>query len=694
MIFYFIISQIHQGHADDPRFYQEEAMGKSPVQKDYSLSEFCSKLSVSEATGRNWIRLGKIRPDREFQGKPCFSRRYTEEILEKLQKKDAGFLQARRNKKHLSGNSIDRNYIPKDSPNLKKIAQTAAQMAGTAQTDMLLRAALAECAIQLLCQAYEIKTQFKDCFLSHYLKGEVRLGQYGELVQDLFPAGKEGYDALLAAEQGRKELFQVTYVLERNADILGLLYSSLKNLRERKAAGSYYTPAHIVRKMTADLQERRDGNATILDPCCGTGNFLLQLPEPVSLEQIAGRDIDTLSVLLARINLALKFRNAPVSLLQKQIKPGDFLLGEDSKTYDLILGNPPWGFQFESSAETMLRQKFETVKGKHLESYELFLEEAVRRIPVGGKVAFVLPEAALHVKSHLEIRKLLMEQVQIEELDYLGDVFGGVQCPSIILKIRKTQSPLDTCGMKVSDPNRQFEIQISRKVEAENFNFFMTDQEYELVEKLMGQKNMVFLKNQAEFALGIVTGNNRKLVKSRKGEREELVLKGADIFKYKIRPGNAWLAYEPEKFQQCAKTEIYRAPEKLFYRFVGNQLVFAYDNQQRLSLNSCNILIPRIGQLQMEYIMAVLNSRIAQFIYHRKFHSLKVLRSSLEQLPIPALSKEEQEQIILLVHRIALEEDSDKWMEYYNAIDRKVAAACGLTIQEYEKILEYEGNWK
>ena len=192
MIFYLIISQIDDCHADYQKFQQEEAMGKLPVQKEYSLSEFCSKLSVSEATGRNWIRLGKIRPDREYQGKPYFSRAYTEKILGKLQKEEAGFLKARRNKKHISGNSMDRNYILRDSPNLKKIAQTAERMARVSQTDMLLRAVLAECAIQLLCQVYGVQTPFKECFLLHYLEGEIVLGQYDELVRELFPAGKKG----------------------------------------------------------------------------------------------------------------------------------------------------------------------------------------------------------------------------------------------------------------------------------------------------------------------------------------------------------------------------------------------------------------------------------------------------------------------------------------------------------------------
>ena len=37
----------------------------------------------------------------------------------------------------------------------------------------------------------------------------------------------------------------------------------------------------------------------------------------------------------------------------------------------------------------------------------------------------------------------------------------------------------------------------------------------------------------------------------------------------------------------------------------------------------------------MNYVLAILNSRIAQFIYKREFHSVKVLRSHIENIPIP-----------------------------------------------------------
>ena len=205
------------------------------------------------------------------------------------------------------------------------------------------------------------------------------------------------------------------------------------------------------------------------------------------------------------------------------------------------------------------------------------------------------------------------------------------------------------------------------------------------MEKAACQGHMVFLKNQADFALGIVTGNNKALLKKEKEGKAELVLKGADIQKYKISPSKCFLAYEPENFQQCAKESYYRAKEKLLYRFIGRQLVFAYDSQQRLSLNSCNILIPHVPGMDMKYIMAVLNSSAAQFLYSRKFHSLKVLRAYLEQIPIPA-APDRQGEIVSLTETILGETDAEKWLLYYREIDRLGADAYGYTGQEYQEI--------
>ncbi len=45
----------------------------------------------------------------------------------------------------------------------------------------------------------------------------------------------------------------------------------------------------------------------IFDPCCGTGNFILQLPPEIAFDNVYGNDIDAMSVYIARLNYALKY---------------------------------------------------------------------------------------------------------------------------------------------------------------------------------------------------------------------------------------------------------------------------------------------------------------------------------------------------------------------------------------------------
>lgn len=671
---------------------------KSSDEKEYSLSELCSILSISQATGRNWLRLGKISPTAERKGKPYFSVTYTEALLTQLKEKHRNTLKSRRNKKYITGSSMYRNYLPADSPNLPSVKHILEQLSGFSLTNSQIRAILAECALQLLCPAENRKPEVTEPLLFPFLRGTLPLGEYQVLVHELL-TGTEPASGLLSPRQNSGHLsafppadilreIPFTVLPEKKADILGMIYISLKNLGERKAAGSYYTPVHIVKKLIENLLSElpQEKSFLILDPCCGTGNFLLQLPDSIAPEQIFGFDIDAVSIFIARINMALKFPHTPVSGIRAQIRLQDFLLDEDSRRYHLILGNPPWGFQFDETTETFLKKNFRTAVKKHTESCDVFLEQALNRTVPNGTVAFVIPEAVLHVKSHLPVRRLIAAQTHIDRLEYLGNVFHKVQCPASILQITNTGLPLDTKSMKISGPNQEFEIRLSRKVNPENFNFHITDEACLLIEKTERQRHMTFLKGQAEFALGIVTGNNSALLGHRKTTHNEVVLKGTDIQKYKITPRNRYLSWQPENFQQCAPEACYRAKEKLLYRFIGSQLVFAYDNGQRLSLNSCNILIPQIPHLDIRYILAVLNSRTAQFIYENKFRSLKVLRASLEQIPIPRIPEQEQQHMISLAEKLMQETDSQRWMKYYEEADRSIALAYGLTEGEYRII--------
>lgn len=669
-------------------------------EKNYiGLKEVCAELSISMATGRNWVKLGKLMPEEVEKGKYYFSRSYVSTLKKMLQSGENKALKTRRNKKYVSGNGLYRSYVSENCRSLGDIQGLLQKLEETGETfrEKEILVLLADAAVKLLAQRYKAEKQenyTEDIYaFQEFLHGNISFGSYDCLVWALLE------DRTFAERWvvEHKEFVQFPYQYEEREDILGLLYISCKNIGSRKAVGAYYTPTKVVRQLVTKLMEKSgvventvDGDAgsgkLLLDPCCGTGNFLLQLPDCFTMEQIYGFDIDEVSVKLARLNMVLRFKDTAVELVCSNILCQNFLFTSREKRFDYIVGNPPWGYTFSEEEAGKLRKKYRSAVGRTVESYDVFVEQALSKVKRNGIVSFVLPEAVLNVKLHQPVRTLLTEQTDIQYLEFLGNSFDQVLCPSVIFQFKNTGTPMTAIGMEVAVDGQNFEIQKEREITPEYFSFAMTDEEYRMLRKISKPERTVFLKGNADFALGIVTGNNTAYLSKAKTKENEVVLKGTDIDRFRVKEAENYIRFQPEEFQQIAPVEKYRAQEKLLYRFISNQLVFAYDDKQRLSLNSCNLLIPQIPGLQVKYVLAILNSRVAQFFFQKQFRSVKVLRAHIEQIPIPVATEEEQKQIVELVEKLLVEQTTKEEKFWYEKLEKEVYRLYGLHEEEYEKI--------
>lgn len=649
-----------------------------------SLTELCTMLSISVATGRNWIKLGKLTPQDMVKRTPYFSIEYANSVKASLKESNNKALKSRRNKKYVSGTNIYNSYVSEGSMAQKHVQTILDYIEANHVTigDVEICTLLAECAAQLLL--YDTIFAFAGNCLEAYLNGSLNMNGYEFLIDDLISDKEDSLQFI----HNFPELFSITYQYEKNEDVLGLLYISTKNLGTRKATGSYYTPTKVVKKLCDKLFEKNNpAEKKILDPCCGTGNFLLQLPDTIPFGNIYGNDTDGLSVKITRINLAIKFSVKDQEMLHSHITNEDYLDHRFSGTYDFIIGNPPWGYEYSEEEKSRLRNKYSSAIGSSIESYDVFMEQAIKDLSLNGVLSFVLPEALLNVKTHMPIRKILTQHCcSFQYLDFLGNAFDKVQCPCVIFQMKYTGEPVNCLGMEVCDSQRSYQINIARDISADCFSFLTTDEEYLILNKIKNPDGKCFLKDNAAFALGIVTGNNKKYISTTKNDSNEVVLKGSDLCKYRFHSTENYIAFKPEAFQQVAPTEYYRAPEKLLYRFICNQLVFAYDDQQTLSLNSCNLVIPQIEGLSVKFILAILNSRVAQYYFKKTFHSVKVLRSHIEQIPIPYIEKEQQEEFLKYVEVLLTAPDDDRIIKTYDELDLKISALYGLTDDEYSII--------
>lgn len=641
------------------------------------LKELCKNLKISVVTGKNWIKLKKIIPDINDGRYIFFSKENYNNILKEIVYGNK-VLKSRRNKEHISGNYIYDLYINENSYNLNIIKElleiVSEYKIKLLEEDIFIL--VAECALQFL-----YNKNLTGSYLELYLKSEISLGVRKWLIDDFELDEKYSINFI----KKYPKLFQFNYLYIKNEDTLGLIYISLKNVGKRKSTGTYYTPAKIVKKLIDNLFENEEYlNKKILDPCCGTGNFLLNLPNDINLNNIYANDIDKLSVLITRINVALKYENFDKKIFYNNFIQNNYLKSDDDLKYDIILGNPPWGYKFSEYDKQYLNKKYFLAQHNNFESFGLFIEKSLKKISKIGLISFILPESVLNVKTHYYIRKQIVDSAKIIYVNYLGNSFYKVNCPSIILKLSISAK---NNKIMVERKNQNYKIENSRII-AEYFNFHTNDIENEIIKKINLNKNVIKLNKNSIFALGIVTGDNYKNIIKNKNIHNEEIIKGTDVFKYSILSSKNYINSDLNGIQQIAPMNYYREDEKLVYRFISNQLVFAYDDKKRLTLNSCNILIPKLKGLNIKYILAILNSRVSQFYFFKTYNSVKVLRHHIEDIPIMKTSEKKQLEIINIVDKLMSSINVEEKIKYYNELDEIIANIYVLSDFEYMVIKE------
>lgn len=426
----------------------------------------------------------------------------------------------------------------------------------------------------------------------------------------------------------------------RQDDWIGFVYQSLTAEGQRILKGLYYTKPVIVNEMLSGI--RILNGERFLDPCCGSGIFLLKL-EHATMEQLYGIDNDPLAVMIAKANLMVKYGESAV---YPQIYQMDFLLHAVSALgdlrFDYIVTNPPWGTEKgHLHASDVIQSK---------EKASLFFTESFKFLNKNGIQHFLLPSSLMKIKVHADLRRFVTHETRMESLKCYRERFKGVFTDFISLKVSK-KPVFGSQNYLVYGANNV----VSRK------EFVPLEDDFCAIPMLADRDEAIISKverlrhddlSHSQWALGIITGNNAKVLKDRPRKGLEPIFTGKDIAKYSLKAPSRYIKFDRADFQQCAKEEFYRAKEKLVYKFVSGRLCFTYDDKQRLFLNSANILIPDIDGMSTKTVLAFLNSSLFNFLYTKRFNDLKILKGNLCTLPFPKVTAEQDQQFTELVDKV------------------------------------------
>jgi len=282
-----------------------------------------------------------------------------------------------------------------------------------------------------------------------------------------------------------RELADGHDLLRLDFDPFGPAYEAHVGRRERRRRGQYYTPSELVRCVldSAGYGGARVLHATLLDPACGSGSFLVEAAHRLkeacveasanaadavgSIQRaLYGLDSDPFACYLTRVNLFLQVLglvadldddSAPLPCFN--VRCADALVDEDLlhpcnapvgsgtssparmvRSFDFVVGNPPFG-RFQGDEHVLSR--YRNVASGPVNAATLFVRNGVERLKrSGGRLAFVLPKSFTYIESFRKIRDFLKRSGRVASIADLGIAFQDVgleQCVLVVERGRHTE---------------------------------------------------------------------------------------------------------------------------------------------------------------------------------------------------------------------------------------------------------------
>lgn len=413
---------------------------------------------------------------------------------------------------------------------------------------------------------------------------------------------------------------------------LGGEYEAGLSASYRNNEGVFYTPREVCETFFENLQSDAK-DLVFCDPCCGSGEFLVAaFNSGFSVKNLIAFDIDPIAVEIARRRIFEVSGEYP-----DHFHCVDFLSEDLSYIFlntpaDVIFTNPPWGKKLPKEIRAKLSNRLGS-KGSD-DTMALFLAASYRYLRQDGLLGLLLPEAYFNVSAYAHSRRELLKNNLLWLRDF-GKAFEGLLTNAQAFAIKKSPAVVGNTVRCTVDGKLQERPQTSFATNPNYIlNFRTTSEESHVIEYLFSLPHTT-LEGQATWALGVVTGDNSKLISNEHRADHVPIYRGSDITRVGLKKPTSFVSTNMSSFQQVAPTHFYHAPEKLIYRFICNELIFYCDTDQSLIINSANLLITNNDfPIPMPMLANYFNSDLMTWLFRKLFATHKVLRSDLEKLPI------------------------------------------------------------
>ncbi len=252
-----------------------------------------------------------------------------------------------------------------------------------------------------------------------------------------------------------------------NDDILGDAYEYLMRhfaTESGKSKGQFYTPSEVSRilaKVLGISSDNAKASTTAYDPTCGSGSLLLkvaaQAGKHITLE---GQEMDVTTAGLARMNMILHDFPTASIMTGNTLSDPKFKDGEQLRTYDYVVANPPFSVKTWSTGLTPANdpyQRFAWGEPPAKQGDYAFLLHIIRSMKGTGKGACILPHGVLfRGNAEAVIRRQLVRSGTLKAIIGLpANLFYGTGIPACVLVLDKANASTRT-GVFMIDASKGY----------------------------------------------------------------------------------------------------------------------------------------------------------------------------------------------------------------------------------------------
>lgn len=373
--------------------------------------------------------------------------------------------------------------------------------------------------------------------------------------------------------------------------------------------------------------------------------------------------------------------------------------------FDLLIANPPWGADLTAYKNKLKMSDFRTNRGQ-FDSFELFMELAVKIVKPNGYFGFIVPDSILNNGKSI-LRELLLEQTQIKFIARLGEkIFPNVNRACVVIICKNTPCKIDCIVdcFRLSSKNRTFILndqltfldteysnihQVPQKRFKNNtfqrFDIDIKENDVKLLDKIkkhgkilgeevsitrgmeLGSSGMVcqcescdtwYPLSQKKVMACPTCGNNfnpknantKCIISSTHSPKSIPFISGSGMKRYICKPskwttlGIKGINYKPKELYTGAKILI---------RKTGVGITAALDYSNSYTNQVVYILKNRnMQEDNLEFFMGLINSRVYFFYLMKTFGELEwkshpyLTQTQICNLPLPDLNSNENKKII------------------------------------------------